>query len=127
MKHQQGFTLLEVLVAFTVAAMALGMVFGLSAASKRLAFTALAQIDHALYARAALNAAQVEPEPDYPEFPATYADDYKLEPGELLERPERETANILYALEPYQLESTKAGGASVTAWRWKKLDKVRPR
>lgn len=127
MNKQQGFTLLEVIVALTITALALGTVFSLAASSKRLGFTAMQQVEDIVYLRAALNAGLAEPESEYPEFPETLAKSYELEAKELMERPERETGNILYALEPYTIVHGKNGQAAPEVWRWKKLDRVRPR
>jgi len=119
-----GFTLLEVMVALAITALVIGTLFSLLAGSKRLAFSALDNIDRAIYARAALSAAQAEVEPDYPKLPDHYAQKITLQIGELLEKPERETAKSTYALEPYTLvgPSGEVLGSSV---RVKKLETVR--
>ncbi|MEM7020140.1 MAG: type II secretion system protein, partial [Pseudomonadota bacterium] len=55
---QGGFTLIEVIVALTIAGLVLGAVLGLSAGSKRLAFRAQHNIEQTLAFRAALNLSQ---------------------------------------------------------------------
>ena len=50
--EQQGFTLLEVLVALTITGMVLGSLFALAAGSKQLAFRSGESLDVAIEARA---------------------------------------------------------------------------
>lgn len=122
MANTRGFTLLEVLVALAIAGLVLGTLFSLAGGSKRLAFRALDHIESAVYSRAALNAAQLLPSSDYPKLPPEYAEKGKIETGETLPRPERETNKILYALEPYTLKLPS--GATAASTRWKKLDVI---
>lgn len=120
----RGFTLLEVMVALAISALVIGTLFSLLAGSKRLAFSALDNIDRAIYARAALSTAQLETEPEYPELPEHYAQKITLQTGELLEKPESETAKSTYALEPYTL-SGPGGEILGESVRFKKLETVR--
>jgi len=87
MHKQQGFTLLEVIVAMTVIALALGTTLGLLTNSKRLAFKAADKIEEGLFLRAYVNLAQALEEPyeieKYPEYPETLAKNIELRLGEL--------------------------------------------
>lgn len=118
---EQGFTLLEVLVAVAIMGLVLGTTFGLLAGSKQLAFKASAQIGEVLFLRAAINVAQIEEKPEYPEFPKQYAKSLKINIESLLEKPEEQTRPILMALEPYSWQS-QSKNIEITTVRWKKLD-----
>lgn len=120
---QHGFTLLEIMVALAIVGLALGTIFGVLSGSKRLAFTAAQSIDHTLFFRSGINAAQVEEKPKYPQLPETYAEKTHLNSGELLEKPPRETVKMLYALEPYTFKAEN--GKELSSLRWKKLETAR--
>ncbi len=117
----QGFTLLEVLAALFITALALGTIMALSGSSKRLALSAQIGLERVLYERAALNAAQVQLKPDYPEHPEEYAKDRDVARNEPLERPERHTQKILFVLEPYEIQAEYAQDTGLHGLRWKRL------
>jgi prepilin-type N-terminal cleavage/methylation domain-containing protein len=121
---QAGFTLLEVLVAMAIVGIALGSIFGLLAASKRLAFKAVDDIERTVFLRSAVNVAQVLEEPDYPEFPKRYQQTLDLSTEELLEKPERQTRPMRLALERYTLRDDEKG-LEFTTVRLVKLDTAR--
>jgi general secretion pathway protein I len=107
--RQQGFTLLEVIVAMAIVGMALGTILGLLAGSKRLAFKATDDIERTLFLRSAINVAQVLKEPEYPELPSQYKKNLTISIGEPLEKPERQTRPMQLALEPYSLRDEEKG------------------
>ena len=107
--QQQGFTLLEVIIAMAIVGMALGTILGLLAGSKRLAFKATDDIERTLFLRSAINAAQVLEEPEYPELPSQYKKNLAINTGEPLEKPEQQTRPIQLALEPYTLRDEEKG------------------
>jgi general secretion pathway protein I len=107
--RQQGFTLLEVIIAMAIVGMALGTILGLLAGSKRLAFKATDDIERTLFLRSAINAAQVLKEPEYPELPGQYKKNLTISIGEPLEKPERQTQPMQLALEPYTWRDQEKG------------------
>ncbi|NJO15879.1 MAG: type II secretion system protein [Thioploca sp.] len=108
--QQQGFTLLEVIIAMAIVGMALGTILGLLAGSKRLAFKATDDIERILFLRSAINAAQVLEEPEYPELPSQYKKNLAINTGEPLEAPEQQTEKLIpLALEPYTLRDEEKG------------------
>jgi prepilin-type N-terminal cleavage/methylation domain-containing protein len=119
---QQGFTLLEVIIALTITGLALGTIFSLSAATKRLAFRAQDSVEQSIYLRAALNAAQAQRQSEYPDFPAHL--NYVINSGDILEKPVRQTAPITYALEAYHI-SDEDGRELFQSWRWLRLETMR--
>ncbi|MCP4701296.1 MAG: type II secretion system protein [Gammaproteobacteria bacterium] len=124
-KRQCGFTLLEVIIAMTITGLVLGTVFSLFAGSKRLAFSALDEIDRTIFMRAAINVTQIEEEPEYPEYPKEFAESFELNVNEPLERPKRQTRKLLYVLESYELKAgRKKNQEPVSLLRWKKLEKM---
>lgn len=124
MKTSRGFTLLEVLVAMTIVALALGSSFGLLASSRQLAVRAAEQIEESLFLRTMLNVSQVETEPKYPLFPEIYAKRVELKFADELKVPVRQTQKIQVGLEPYTMRDDSKG-LEYTGLRWKKLDLAR--
>lgn len=61
-RAQQGFTLLEVMVALTITALVLGSLFTLATGSKQLAFRSKQSLARAVEARAAINFAFLQDE-----------------------------------------------------------------
>jgi len=125
---QQGFTILEVLLALAITALALGSIMSLSVGSKRLAFKAEENLNEILFLRAALNIGQLQRKPEYPKYPPDYADKITIETKELLEKSPRQTKQIQWALETYQLDEKQPNGKPETLLdgvRWKKLEAAR--
>lgn len=120
-RTQQGFTLLEIMLALVIVGLALGTTFSLLAASKRLAFSASAAMQESLFLRAAINIGQIEEEPEYPEYPDQFVLDVKKEPEDVLEPPDRQTQKIQLGLEPFVIIDP-ATGLRLETLRWKKLD-----
>lgn len=114
-----GFTLLEVIIAMAIVALVLGSVFTLLAGSKRLAFKAAEDVGQTLFLRAAINAAQLLEEPEYPELPQRYREAFELNIEDTLEKPEQQTRPLRLALEPYTVEQDNI---TITTLRWKQLD-----
>lgn len=61
-KQQNGFTLLEVLIAITLTALVMGSVFSLQSQNSRLAVRSIEAIDKTVNRRAALNLAYIDVE-----------------------------------------------------------------
>ena len=89
-----GFTLLEVMIAMMIVALALGSSFGLLAGSRQLAIRAAEQIEESLFLRSMLNASQVEKEPSYPKLPEIYVKRVELDAEDELKPPARQTQKI---------------------------------
>ena len=120
-RANEGFTLLEVILAMTIVAMVLGTVFGLLVGSKRLAFKAVDDIERIIFLRSAINAAQILEEPDYPELPERYKNSLELTTDDLLEKPEKQTRPMRLGLESYTLLDDEKG-IELTTVRLIKLD-----
>lgn len=116
-----GFTLLEVMIAMMIVALALGSSFGLLAGSRQLAIRAAEQIEESLFLRSMLNASQVEKEPSYPKLPEIYVKRVELDAEDELKPPARQTQKIQIALEPYTLRDEERN-LEYTGLRWKKLE-----
>ena len=105
---QQGFTLLEVLIALTITAMVLGGLFALAAGSKQLAVRTQDTLTETAAARAAVNFAMLDNQ--YREIqPAFSQERFITEPEELLEDPLRRTQPMNDLLESYQLINPDTG------------------
>jgi prepilin-type N-terminal cleavage/methylation domain-containing protein len=99
----RGFTLLEVLVALTIAGMALGGLFAVIGGNKRLAWRAEAALVHATEVRSAINQAQLD-DTRGALPPAGMAPDLRIESGiELPEPEERTTQGTVHHLRGYEL------------------------
>jgi len=116
---QQGFTLLEVIIAMTIMAMGVGSILSLMVSNKRLAFSASQKIEHALFLRASLNIAQIVKKPKYPEEPEEYVKDLDFDAEKALEKPDKQTQEIPLVLEPYTYQDTSRDIALQTL-RWQK-------
>lgn len=121
MNTSRGFTLLEVLVAMVIVALALGSSFGLLASSRQLAARAAEQIEESLFLRTMLNVSQVEKEPKYPLFPEIYTKRVELKFEDELKVPVRQTQKIQVGLEPYTMRDEDRN-LEYTGLRWQKLD-----
>lgn len=123
LNKQYGFTILEVLVALIIVGLVMGSLFAIMGGSKRLAFRAMDSIQSTLFLRSALSSAQWLEEPKYPETPPHYAEGLKINNEDVLEKPERQTQKIVYALEPYQIDvETTDAQFVMRSVRWKRLD-----
>ncbi len=120
LKINQGFTLLEIMVAIAIVGITLGTLFSLLTGSKRLAFRASHDIAEVVVLRSAVSAAYLFKEPKVPELPSDLAGQLNFKTEDLLESPERQTQKIQLALEPYTITDDKSGMV-LNSLRWKKL------
>jgi general secretion pathway protein I len=117
---QNGFTLLEIIIAMSIISLALGTSFSLLANSKRLAFKATYQIEQVVFLRSVINISQLREEPEYPEHPDNHVRNLTLSSDEVLEPPVRQTSKIQLGIEPYMLED-KERGIKIPIMRLRKL------
>lgn len=125
---QSGFTILEVLLALAITALALGSIMSLSAGSKRLAFKAEENLNEILFLRAALNVGLLQRKSDYPKYPTNYAEKITIDSSALIDKVPRQTRPIQYALETYQINEKQSNGKPeilLDGIRWKKLETQR--
>lgn len=101
--NTKGFTLLEVLVAMTITALALGSLFSLIGGNKRLAWRAEASLAHSLQVRSQINLAQLMDEQGELTL-RLQGDKITLENGEELEEPERKTQATTSNLRGFQIK-----------------------
>jgi len=125
-RQQAGFTLLEVLIALVIVALALTSLMKVSAGSKRLASRSLEHIQANAYLRAASAAAQVTYKPKIPVYPKSSHEQQalKLENIVLLKKISRQTQAMRIGIESYQLKNKK-GVIIFEGMRWVQLDKAR--
>lgn len=117
---EQGFTLLEVLIALTITAMVLGGLFTLAAGSKQLAVRTQDTLTETAAARAAVNFAMLDNQ--YREIQSAFLEErYNTESGGLLEDPLRRTQPMNDLLESYQLLNPDTG-EQITGVRWVRSD-----
>ena len=118
-KNQQGFTLIEVIVALTITGFLLGGLFSLVGGSKQLSWRAEDALVRAIQQRAAWNFALLDNE--YADLEAILDDDY-YEVRELddIEAPDRQTQSLQYTLRPLELVS-EDGDVEAVATRWIRL------
>jgi len=90
MRRSSGFTLLEVMVAMTITALALGSLFSVIAGNKRLAWRAEAALLHAIEVRSLINSAQLN-DTQGEVFTESRKDKLQLVTDEKLQDPERKT------------------------------------
>lgn len=121
---QHGFTLLEVLVALAIVGLAMGTTFALLSQSKRLAFKAADDMEHTIFIRAQMNLAQIVEKPEYPEQPEETAKQWELEADKLLDKVDRQSQLMRYALEQVTLKNSDTE-QTFTSLRIKKLDSAR--
>lgn len=99
---QDGFTLLEVIVALTITGFVLGGLLSLVAGSKQLSWRSEASLLRAIDARAQLNFALLENQ--YNEVEAVLENDrYETRAGDVLEDPERKTQAMNFSLETFEI------------------------
>lgn len=125
-RHEQGFTLLEVMVALTITGLALGGLFGVIAGSKRLAWRAEQTLVHSSQVRSLINFSQLNNEQGEV-FISFENDDLTLVTGTELQAPERQTAATNEELRGYEI--TDENGevvASGTYWMFPELPSMPP-
>ena len=101
-KKQDGFTLLEVIVALAITGFILGGLFSLLGSSKQLSWRSEENLLRAARVRAATNFALLQNE--FRDVEEILKDDgYEIRALELLDDPIRKTEPLLYALQRYQI------------------------
>ena len=101
-KKQDGFTLLEVIVALAITGFILGGLFSLLGSSKQLSWRSEENLLRATRVRAATNFALLQTE--FRDVEEILKDDgYEIRSLELLDDPIRKTEPLLYALQRYQI------------------------
>jgi prepilin-type N-terminal cleavage/methylation domain-containing protein len=119
-KQQQGFTLLEVMIALTITAMVLGSLFALAAGSKQLAFRTQASLHQSTAARAAVNFALLDNE--FRDIETVISDNrYDIHGLDVLPDAERRTSPMYELLQEYEVENTRTGEV-IRAVRWQRSD-----
>lgn len=118
--RQQGFTLLEVIVALTITGFVLGGLFSLVAGSKRLAWRSEDSLARTVNQRAQINFALLENELNEVE-PVLVNDNFQLRPGDFLEVPERKTQAIAFDLQTIEI-SDSAREEVIMGTRWIQLE-----
>jgi prepilin-type N-terminal cleavage/methylation domain-containing protein len=119
-RTQQGFTLLEVMIALMITAMVMGSLFTLSAGSKQLAFRAQQSLQDSTAARAAVNEALLDNEFRDLE-PAMSETRYTIEGQDVLDDAERRTAPMNDLLQLYEIRNNQTG-ETIEAVRWMRFD-----
>ena len=101
-KKQDGFTLLEVIVALAITGFILGGLFSLLGSSKQLSWRSEENLLRAARVRAATNFALLQNE--FRDVEEILKDDgYEIRSLELLDDPIRKTEPLLWALQRYQI------------------------
>ena len=101
-KKQDGFTLLEVIVALAITGFILGGLFSLLGSSKQLSWRSEENLLRASRVRAATNFALLQNE--FRDVEEILEDNgYEIRSLELLDDPIRKTEPLLYALQRYQI------------------------
>ena len=101
-KKQDGFTLLEVIVALAITGFILGGLFSLLGSSKQLSWRSEENLLRAARVRAVTNFALLQNE--FRDIEEILKDDgYEIRSLELLDDPIRKTEPLLYALQRYQI------------------------
>jgi prepilin-type N-terminal cleavage/methylation domain-containing protein len=103
MRRSSGFTLLEVLVALTLAGLALGGLFSIIAGNKRLAWRAEGALVHSMQVRSLINFAQLNDEQGEV-FVNFKNNDLDLVTGEEFDTPERKTMATAPDLRGYHIK-----------------------
>ena len=118
--HQQGFTLLEVMVALTITGMALGGLFGIIAGNKRLAWRSEESLVKTMQARSLINFSQLNDERG--EASVDFENrDLIINSGYELEIPERKTQASRLALREYEVFD-EVGELITTGTYWVELE-----
>lgn len=118
---QQGFTLLEVVVALTITGMVLGSLFALAGGSKQLAFRSGESLHTAIQARAAINYALLQDEYREVEEILEGAERFEIRGDDYLEFPPRKTQPTIFKLQTYSVTDEETDEA-ITGTRWVRLE-----
>lgn len=118
--RQQGFTLLEVMVALTISAMVLGALFALAAGSKQLALRAQDSLQVSINTRAAINFALLDNE--FRDIQAVLENSrYEIRGLDLLPDVERRTVPMNDLLQAWEVIDNETGEV-IHGVRWKRFD-----
>jgi prepilin-type N-terminal cleavage/methylation domain-containing protein len=118
--RQQGFTLLEVMVALTISAMILGGLFALAAGSKQLALRAQDSLQLSTSNRAVINFALLDNE--FRDIEAVLDDSrYQIRAVDVLPNVERRTAPMNDLLQAYEVIDNQTGEV-INGVRWIRFD-----
>ena len=117
---EQGFTLLEVIVALAITGFVLGSLFSLVGGSKQLTWRSEESLLRATELRAVTNFALLQNEYRDVE-PILQNDSYEIRAGEELEAPERKTQPMTNLLQSFEIVSTERDEL-VTGVRWIQSD-----
>ncbi len=115
-RSDAGFTLLEVMVALTITAMALGALFGIIGGNKQLAWRAEDALVRSMQVRSLINVAQLGDEDAAVLLSIEHAG-LDLVTGEQFDEPERKTEPTLDELRGFRIE-TADGEALATGTYW---------
>lgn len=120
--RQNGFTLLEVMIALTITGLVLGGLLSLSAGSKRLAVSAQDTLHEAVQRRAAIQFAQLETsEGDLAPLDRPGRMRFTVQPDGLLPDPIRRTMPSTWLLQRYELDDAGSDD-TLTGTRWIESD-----
>lgn len=119
-EQQQGFTLLEVMVALTISAMILGGLFALAAGSKQLALRAQDSLQLSTSNRAVINFALLDNE--FRDIEAVLDESrYQIRAVDVLPDVERRTAPMNDLLQAYEVIDNQTGEV-INGVRWIRFD-----
>ncbi|MDP2139724.1 MAG: type II secretion system protein [Gammaproteobacteria bacterium] len=119
--RQQGFTLLEVVVALTITGMVLGSLFALAGGSKQLAFRSGESLHAAIEARAAINFALLQDEYRDVEEILEGEERFAIRADDYLDFVPRKTQQTIFKLQSYVVIDEETDEA-ITGTRWVKLE-----
>lgn len=102
-KNRAGFTLMEVLVAFTIAGLALGSLFTLLATSKRLAWQAEQKLTETTRGKAAFNLALLHEQTAAPPPASELAGQAIIKSEGIIPPPERQTIPLPLVVEKFSV------------------------
>jgi len=118
---QQGFTLLEVLVALTITGMVLGSLFALAAGSKQLAFRSGQSLDVAIDARAHVQFALLQDEYGEVEEILEGEERFAIRANDYLEPVIRKTEPMPFKLQHYDILDEETD-ERLSGTRWVRLE-----
>ena len=117
---QQGFTLLEVIVAMAITGFVLGGLFSLVGGSKQLSWRSEDSLQRATKIRAVTNFALLQNE--FRDVELILEDEsYDIRSLDILEIPERKTEPTIYTLQEYEI-ANEDRGEFITGSRWIRLN-----